>query len=108
MKRAVGLFALVALVCASLVFVSASGAPGRYKKQGNSCVWDAVDNGPDQCKPMTEGRWKKDGDKCVWAAGDKGPDQCNPSGGRWKKDGDRCVWAAGDNGPNQCDPKQPR
>jgi hypothetical protein len=105
MRRVAGLLALVALVSASLVFVSASGAPGRYKKQGDSCVWDEKDSGPNQCQPAVEGRFKKDGDKCVWAAGDKGPDQCSPTG-RWKKDGDRCVWAPGDAGPNQCNPKQ--
>ena len=78
MRRVVGLFALVAIVSTSLVFVSASGAPGRYKKQGDSCVWDEKDSGPNQCQPAVEGRFKKDGDQCVWAAGDAGPNQCNP------------------------------
>ena len=76
MKRIVGLLALVALVSASLVFVSASGAPGRYKKQGDKCVWDNEDMGPDQCRP--NGRYKQQGDKCVWDANDAGPDQCRP------------------------------
>lgn len=81
---------------------------GRYKKQGDSCVWDAEDNGPNQCTPVTPGRFKKNGDSCVWDASDKGPDQCQPPAGRFKKDGSRCVWDASDSGPNQCNPKQPR
>jgi hypothetical protein len=93
------------LVLAS-AWISAAAAtpgaePGRYKKQGDKCVWDANDNGPDQCVP---GRYKKDGDKCVWDAEDMGPDQCRPAG-RYKKDGDNCVWDAKDNGPDQCRPK---
>jgi hypothetical protein len=80
---------------------------GRYKKDGDNCVWDANDTGPNQCTPQVTGRFKKDGDKCVWDARDKGPDQCTPTG-RWKKDGNRCVWADGDTGPNQCNPRQPR
>jgi hypothetical protein len=80
---------------------------GRYKKQGDNCVWDANDTGPNQCTPEVTGRFKKDGDKCVWDANDKGPDQCSPTG-RWKKEGDKCVWAPGDAGPNQCNPRRPR
>ena len=80
---------------------------GRYKQQGDSCVWDANDTGPNQCTPQVTGRFKKDGDKCVWDERDKGPDQCSPTG-RWKKDGNKCVWAPGDAGPNQCNPRAPR
>jgi hypothetical protein len=80
---------------------------GRYKLDGDKCVWDANDTGPNQCTPQVAGRFKKDGDKCVWDARDKGPDQCTPTG-RWKKQGDKCVWTAGDTGPNQCNPRQPR
>ena len=57
--------------------LDAAGAPGRYKKQGNSCVWDANDNGPNQCTP-TKGRFKKDGNNCYWDANDSGPNQCDP------------------------------
>jgi len=87
---------------------AAAPLKGRYKKEGNSCVWDANDSGPNQCEPWTKGRFKKDGDRCVWESGDSGPDQCTPRGGRFKKEGDRCVWTANDSGPNQCNPRQPR
>ena len=83
-------------------------AKGRYKKDGNSCVWDANDSGPNQCTPQTAGRFKKNGASCVWDASDRGPDQCAPAKGRFKKDGNQCVWDASDSGPNQCDPRQPR
>src|SRR3954469_23954379 len=60
---------------------------GRYKKQGNACLWDPNDSGPNQCTPVTgRGRFKKDGDKCLWRASDKGPDQCRPATGRFKKE----------------------
>jgi hypothetical protein len=81
---------------------------GRYKKDGDNCVWDANDSGPNQCTPRTAGRFKKDGDKCVWDSNDKGADQCKPPSGRFKKNGDACVWDASDSGPNQCNPRQPR
>lgn len=83
-------------------------AKGRYKKQGDNCVWDVNDSGPNQCTPQTEGRFKRDGDNCVWAPSDRGPDQCTPKKGRFKKEGDKCVWNADDSGPNQCNPRQPR
>jgi hypothetical protein len=83
-------------------------AKGRYKKQGNSCVWDGNDSGPNQCTPTTSGRFKKAGDSCVWDAAERGDDQCTPSKGRFKKDGDRCQWDANDSGPNQCNPRSAR
>jgi hypothetical protein len=83
---------------------------GRYKKQGDECVWDANDGGPNQCTPVTRGRFKRGGDdSCTWDSNDSGPDQCKPRAGRWKKgDGDRCYWDAKDSGPNQCNPRQAR
>lgn len=81
---------------------------GRYKLQGDDCVWDANDSGPNQCTPRTRGRFKQDGGSCVWVANDDGPDQCKPPSGRWKTEGDRCVWDAKDSGPNQCNPRRPR
>ena len=81
---------------------------GRYKADGEACVWDANDSGPDQCTPQTVGRFKKSRDSCTWDPKDKGPDQCTPPRGRWKTDGDRCVWDANDSGPNQCNPRRPR
>ncbi len=83
-------------------------AKGRYKKQGDNCVWDAADGGPDQCTPQTKGRFKKGGDdSCKWDANDVGADQCRPPKGRWKKGGDNsCVWDANDGGPDQCNPRQ--
>ena len=91
----------------------ASAAPlqakGRYKKEGDNCVWDANDGGPNQCTPQTRGRFKKGGDdSCTWVANDRGPDQCTPAKGRWKKGGSGCVWDSKDSGPNQCNPRQPR
>ena len=32
---------------------------GRYKKQGDNCVWDANDGGPNQCTPQVKGRFKR-------------------------------------------------
>jgi len=87
---------------------SAMQKKGRWKKEGDKCVYDARDSGPDQCTPPLKGRFKKDGNRCVWDADDSGPNQCRPANGRFKKENGRCVWAAGDNGPDQCDPKQPR
>jgi hypothetical protein len=78
-------------------------AAGRYKKEGDRCVWDANDSGPNQCTPPS-GRYKKDGDKCEWDARDGGPDQCTPSKGRFKLEGDKCVWDARDSGTDQCRP----
>jgi hypothetical protein len=85
-------------------------AKGRYKKQGDNCVWDATDGGPDQCTPQTKGRFKKGGDdSCKWDANDVGADQCRPPKGRWKKGGDNsCTWDANDGGPDQCNPRQAR
>lgn len=88
--------------------VADAQSKGRYKKQGESCVWDANDSGPNQCTPQVAGRFKKNGDHCVWDANDKGPDQCQPPAGRWKVDGSRCYWDGNDSGPNQCDPRKPR
>jgi hypothetical protein len=81
---------------------------GRYKADGEACVWDANDTGPDQCTPQVTGRFKKSGDSCTWDPKDKGPDQCTPPQGRWKTSGDQCVWDAKDSGPNQCNPRQVR
>jgi hypothetical protein len=52
---------------------------GRWKVgSGEECYWDANDNGPNQCYPIT-GRWKGDGQGgCYWEANDGGPDQCAP------------------------------
>jgi hypothetical protein len=86
---------------------SAMQKKGRWKKEGDKCVYVANDSGPNQCEPPLKGRFKKDGNKCVWEADDSGPDQCEAHHGRFKKRA-ACVWAPNDNGPNQCDPKQPR
>jgi hypothetical protein len=104
-----GKFLVVALVTGVWVASAAlEAAPGRYKKEGDNCVWVANENGPNQCTPP-QGRYKKDGDKCTWDANDSGPDQCTPAKGRFKKDGDKCVWDANDSGPDQCRPiKKPR
>jgi hypothetical protein len=98
----------VAAVGADASREAAAAQKGRYKKEGDNCVWDANDSGPNQCEPLTKGRFKKDGDRCVWEFNESGPDQCTPRGGRFKKEGDRCVWTANDSGPNQCNPRKPR
>ena len=81
---------------------------GRYKKEGDNCVWSEEDSGPNQCEPRIKGRFKKEGDRCAWTFNEEGPDQCRPAKGRWKQEGKNCVWTADDSGPNQCNPRQPR
>lgn len=113
MKQHFVRFALPVIVLAFAVttFDSADAMQkkGRYKKQGEACLWDPNDSGPDQCTPAAgKGRFKKEGDRCVWNASDSGADQCRPSTGRFKKEGDRCVWNATDSGSDQCDPRQPK
>ncbi len=83
---------------------------GRFKQQGDDCIWDATDGGPNQCTPLTLGRFKKRGDdSCTWDANDKGPDQCKPPKGRWKEGGDgSCSFDPKDDGPNQCNPRRAR
>jgi hypothetical protein len=83
---------------------------GRYKKQGDNCVWDAEDGGPNQCTPQIKGRFKRGAnDSCTWDANDAGPDQCRPPKGRWKKGGDNsCAWDANDDGADQCNPRHAR
>ena len=81
---------------------------GRFKQEGDNCVWDANDGGPNQCEPAIKGRFKKgDKDACTWDANDVGADQCRPPKGRWKKGGDgSCAWDANDGGPDQCNPRK--
>jgi hypothetical protein len=81
---------------------------GRFKQEGENCVWDAKDDGPNQCTPRTPGRFKQQKEGCVWDDKDNGPDQCTPPRGRWKLDGERCYWDPKDDGPRQCNPRQPR
>jgi hypothetical protein len=83
---------------------SASRDSGRYKKQGDRCVWDAGDSGPNQCTPVTAGHFRKQGDSCVWVANATGTNQCRPPKGRFKSEGSACVWNGDDSGPDQCDP----
>lgn len=102
------------LILAFAIFTGAASsaneaqAKGRYKKQGDKCVWDAGDSGPNQCTPQTKGRFKKAGDTCAWDTNDSGADQCRPPTGRFKKEGRSCVWNATDSGPDQCDPRRPK
>lgn len=84
---------------------------GRFKQEGDNCLWNAEDSGPNQCTPVTRGRFKKGGDdSCTWDANDNGPDQCTPPTGRWKQGGDNrsCYWDPKDSGPNQCNPRRAR
>jgi hypothetical protein len=100
--RITSIVGAVALSISTLAVVPVH-ADGRYKKEGNRCVWDPNDSGPNQCTPPS-GRYKKDGNRCVWDAKESGPDQCTPPKGRFKKQGDRCVWDANDSGTDQCRP----
>jgi hypothetical protein len=104
LARVVGL-SLVALALAGSA--ATAGDKGRYKKEGDLCVWVADDNGPNQCTPRVVGHFKKVGTGCVWDTKQNGADQCRPKG-RFKKDGENCTWTADDNGPDQCNPRQPR
>lgn len=80
---------------------------GRYKIEGDNCVWAANDGGPNQCMPITAGRFKRTRNVCRWVSNENGPDQCTPTHGRWKKGaGTDCTWDANDSGPNQCNPRQ--
>lgn len=95
---------------ATAASAAVSQEKGRYKREGDDCVWAANDGGPNQCTPVTRGRFKKGGDdSCTWDSNDAGPDQCKPPKGRWKKgNGDDCTWDANDSGPNQCNPRRAR
>jgi hypothetical protein len=66
---------MVAVLCLT---AAAQGAEGRWKIQGDACLFDPEDSGPDQCSP-TLGRWKVSGDSCVFDPNDSGPDQCQPA-----------------------------
>lgn len=98
-------FAALALAATA---TAAQTPSGRYKKDGDLCVWDAKDSGPNQCTPRVKGRFKKSGETCVWDVKDVGADQCRPAKGRFKTDGSKCVWDANDSGTDQCNPRQPR
>jgi hypothetical protein len=106
-RRLVGRLVLPVLMLAFAVSSSDAQKRGRYKKQGDSCVWDVNDTGPNQCTPWTPGHFRKTGKTCVWDANGFGADQCRPNG-RFKVDGDKCLWTPNDNGPDQCDPRKPR
>jgi hypothetical protein len=108
-SRSVRSEVVIASNAGAYVTVSAQ-EKGRFKQEGDNCVWDANDGGPNQCTPVTPGRFKKGGDdSCTWDANDKGPDQCKPPKGRWKTGGDgSCSFDPKDDGPNQCNPRRAR
>jgi hypothetical protein len=96
---------------ASMDSTNASAAvqqKGRYKREGDTCIWDSNDNGPNQCEPRIKGRFRKvANDACAWDGNDLGADQCRPAKGRWKAGpDDACAWDAGDTGPDQCNPRR--
>ena len=68
----------VMMVAGLCVTAFAQGAQGRWKIQGDACVFDPDDEGFDQCSPRL-GRFKIEGDACVFDANDSGPDQCQPT-----------------------------
>jgi hypothetical protein len=108
MTRRFSAFVVLAATLAAAAVAAQDTRKGRFKVDGDNCVYDLTDTGPDQCQPQVPGRFKKDKDACVWDAKDKGPDQCTPPTGRWKTDGSRCVWEPKDSGPNQCNPRRLR
>jgi len=69
------LLTLVALLC---VTAYAQGQDGRWKIEGDQCVFDPNDSGIDQCSPKL-GRFKIEGDACIFDPNDSGPDQCAPA-----------------------------
>jgi hypothetical protein len=75
------------VLCVALIGSAAyAGGAGRWKDDGNGgCVFDANDDGFDQCSPAgvpPAGRWKDDGNGgCAFDATDSGPDQCVPPAG---------------------------
>jgi hypothetical protein len=81
---------------------------GRYKVDGESCVWDVNDTGPNQCTPRNRGRFKEVGRSCRWVRNDDGPDQCQPPRGKWHLVRNRCVWDPNGTGGSTCNPRQPR
>lgn len=95
---------VLGLLAASLGVSAVIAAQGRYKKDGNKCVWDAKDSGPNQCTPQVTGRFKKSGDTCSWV-NENGDDDCRPAKGRFKVEGTACVWNGTDTGRDQCDPR---
>jgi hypothetical protein len=72
---------LVLLACVVTTTSAVSAEQGRWKvdSEGN-CVFDATDDGPDQCIPANPpGRWKVGGDGvCYFEQNDLGPNQCEP------------------------------
>jgi hypothetical protein len=101
-------FGALVLAGAIATVAPAHGATenGRYKRQGDKCLWDATDSGPNQCTPVTAGRFKRSGKACSWSVAETGPDQCRPAHGRFKRERSGCVWTPGDDGPDQCDPHE--
>jgi hypothetical protein len=105
MRNVLAGVAVCAVVVAAAGMSVAADQTGRYKRDGNKCLWDAKDTGPDQCEPVILAHFKKDGDNCNWVSG-KGADECRPAKGRFKVDGNTCAWNATDTGPDQCDPRR--
>ena len=72
---------LVLLLSAIAATSGISAEQGRWKVDSDgNCVFDANDDGPDQCLPPNPtGRWKVAGDgSCYFEQNDQGPDQCVP------------------------------
>ena len=57
-----GIAVALTVAVAGLTGVSAAQQKGRYKKEGERCVWNSEDSGPNQCTPALRGRFKKSGD----------------------------------------------
>jgi hypothetical protein len=83
MTRKLLVAAWVVLCVAMIGSAAYAGSVGRFKDDGNGgCVFDATDDGFDQCVPagvLPAGRFKDDGNGgCQFDATDSGPDQCVP------------------------------
>lgn len=78
-RRLIAIVVLCSIVLTEIALAQISPY-GRWKLQGNRCVWDSNDRGPNQCDPRDPiGRWKIQGAACVWDPNDRGPNQCEPT-----------------------------
>jgi hypothetical protein len=114
--------------CAQAGQACGGSSGGRNKCQGNACVFDPNDNGPDQCSTDgdcgNEGEldYRCNGSSCIHDPGNgdfeasdcnstcTGPGEAYYQGyyqgsyppGRNKCEGNACVFDPSDSGPNQC------
>ena len=96
-------YATLTLVTTIAVSITTIGlawvdAAGRYKKEGQRCVWDPNDTGPNQCTPPS-GRYKVG----TWDQG-RGAGPVHTAEGALQEGWRPCVWDANDSGTDQWRP----